>query len=159
MPPVLSKVTPTNDDVLAIVGLVLAIKKNEKCKKKRSVWCKEWLLKRNKYSYTNLLNELKFAPKDWHNYLRMDENTYLERLSLVTPMIQKNDTVMRPAITPHERLTATLRFLATVRSYEDLKFSTIISPQALGIIIPESCNAIYDVLRTNYLKVSKTTRL
>lgn len=103
MPP-----APTNDDVLAIVGLVLAIKKKEKCKKKHSEWCKEWLLKINKYSHTNLLNELKFAPKDWHNYLHMDENTYLELLSLVTPLIQKNDTII-----PHERLTATLKFLAT----------------------------------------------
>jgi len=39
---------------------------------------------------------------------------------------------MRKAITPHERLTATLRFLATGRSQGDLKFSTIMSPQALG---------------------------
>ncbi|VEN41894.1 unnamed protein product [Callosobruchus maculatus] len=34
---------------------------------------------------------------------------------------------MRQSISPHERLTATLRFLATGRSYEDLKFSVAIS--------------------------------
>lgn len=62
---------------------------------------------------------------------------------------------MRTAITPHERLTATLRFLVTGRSYEDLKFSTIISPQALGRIIPETCEAIYQVLSKDYLKVMK----
>ncbi|CAG9837948.1 unnamed protein product [Diabrotica balteata] len=59
---------------------------------------------------------------------------------------------MRPAISPHKRLSATLRFLATGRNYEDLKFSTIISPQALGKIIPETCGAIYSVLREEYLK-------
>jgi hypothetical protein len=42
----------------------------------------------------------------------MDEETYLKLLSLVTPLIRKQDTIMREAITPHERLTATLRFLA-----------------------------------------------
>jgi hypothetical protein len=57
---------------------------------------------------------------------------------------------MRQAITPHERLTATLRFLATGISYEDLKFSTIMSPQALGKIIPETCRAIYKVLKEYY---------
>jgi hypothetical protein len=45
---------------------------------------------------------------------------------------KKQDTVMRKAITPNERLTVTLRFLATGRTLEHFKFSTRISPQALG---------------------------
>ena len=80
----------------------------------------------------------------------MSESTYLTLLSMVSPLIQKKDTAMRQAITPHERLTATLRFLATGRSYEDLKFSTIMSPQALGKIVPETCRAIYKVLKEYY---------
>lgn len=60
---------------------------------------------------------------------------------------------MRKSISPHERLTATLRFLAMEKSYEDLKFSTIISTQALWYIIPETCEAIYKVLHKDYLKV------
>lgn len=83
----------------------------------------------------------------------MNEDTYLHLLSLVTPLIKRQDTILRNAITPHERLTATLRFLATGRSYECLKFSTIISPQALSAIIPETCEAIYKVLHKDYLKV------
>ena len=43
----------------------------------------------------------------------MDEPTYLDLLRVVTPFIAKKDTVMREAITPHEKLTATLRYLAT----------------------------------------------
>ena len=57
---------------------------------------------------------------------------------------------MRQAVIPYKKLTATLRFLATGRSYEDLKFSTIMSPQALGKIIPETCCAIYKVLKEYY---------
>lgn len=144
----------TDDDALAIIGLVFALKA-EKRTKKRTVWCKKWLMKREKYSHINLLNELKFAPKDWHNYLRMNEETYLKLLSLVSPLIERKDTIMRKSISPHERLSATLRFLATGRSYEDLKFSTVISPQALGHIIPETCEAIYKVLRRDWLKVNK----
>lgn len=60
---------------------------------------------------------------------------------------------MRDAISPHERLTATLRFLATGRTYECLKYSTIISPQSLYTIIPETCKAIYTAQHKNYLKV------
>ena len=80
----------------------------------------------------------------------MIESTYLTLLSMVSPLIQKKNTTMRQAITPHERLTATLRFLATGRSYEDLKFSTLMSLQAMGKIIPETCHAIYKVLKEYY---------
>ena len=62
---------------------------------------------------------------------------------------------MRRAVTSHGRLSVTLRLLATTgRSYEYLKFSAAISPQALGVIIPEICAAIYEVLKKDYLKVS-----
>lgn len=142
-----------DDDTLALLGLALILKKNY-AKNKRRKWCKHWLLKRKTYSHVNLLNELKFEPEDFKNYLRMDEKTYLKLLEIVTPMIKKEDTVMRNSISAHERLSVTLRFLATGRSYEDLKFSTIISPQALGKIIPETCEALYKVLRKDYLKVS-----
>lgn len=50
---------------------------------------------------------------------------YLELLHLLTPLIKKQDTFLRQSITPHERLTVTLRFLATGRNYEDLKFSSL----------------------------------
>jgi hypothetical protein len=54
----------------------------------------------------------------------MNEETYFNLLSLLTPLIKKQDTIMREDATPHERLPATLRFLETGRRYEDLKYST-----------------------------------
>lgn len=128
---------------------------NLKKRKPKTKWVKEWLLKRNQFSHINLLEELRLEVDDWRNYLRMDESCYLQLLELVTPLIVKRDTVMRPAISAHERLSATLRFLATGRNYEDLKFTTIISPQSLGQIIPECCRAIYQVLCREYMKVSR----
>jgi hypothetical protein len=80
----------------------------------------------------------------------MNESTYLTLLSMVSPLIQKKKITMRQAITPHERLKTTLRFLTTGISYKDLKFSTIMSPHALGIIIPETCRAVYKVLKEYY---------
>lgn len=85
--------------------------------------------------------------KNWQNYLRMDESMYFKLLLLVTPFIGKNDAAMRRVISPYERLTAAPRFLATERSYIDLKFLAIISPQALSYITLEICNANYQVLR------------
>jgi hypothetical protein len=39
---------------------------------------------------------------------------------------------MRRTISAEERFTPTLRFLATGRSFEDLKFTAVILPQALA---------------------------
>ena len=39
------------------------------------------------------------------------------------PLKKENVILVRQTITPHERVSAILRFLATGRSYEDLKYS------------------------------------
>lgn len=97
----------------------------------------------------HLLNELKEGGEiaDFSNYLRMDDNIFQVLLRKVGPFIEKQNTVMRDSIPSHVRLIATLRFLATGRSYEDLKFSMRVSPQALGDIIIETCLAIQTALR------------
>ncbi|KAK9879615.1 hypothetical protein WA026_006679 [Henosepilachna vigintioctopunctata] len=110
------------DDDIALIGVLFATDSNRK--RKRSVWCKDWLRKRELFSHVNLLNELRTSPKDWHKYLRMNEETYLILLGKVAPLIEKKDTVLIRSISAHERLTATLRFLATGRTYADMKFST-----------------------------------
>jgi hypothetical protein len=73
----------------------------------------------------------------------MDNYTYRSLLQLGKNKISKQTTNMRNSIIAEERLTATLRYLATGNSYENLKFSTGISPQSLGKIIPECCLAIF----------------
>lgn len=117
---------------------------------------KDWLLERDVFSHVRLLDTLqKSEPVDYKKYLRMPKECYFELLELVTPLILKEDTNMRKAVTPHERLAATLRFLATGQSYSQLQFSTRISRSALGKIIPETCEAIISVLKDEYLKVKK----
>uniref|UniRef100_A0A5G3JZG2 DDE Tnp4 domain-containing protein n=1 Tax=Xenopus tropicalis TaxID=8364 RepID=A0A5G3JZG2_XENTR len=87
----------------------------------------------------------------------MSESCFRSLLQKVGPLIQKDDTIMRKSISAEQRLIATLRFLATGRSFEDLKFSTGISAQALGHIIPETCNAIVETLKGEYLKFPETS--
>ncbi|GBN09194.1 hypothetical protein AVEN_184279-1 [Araneus ventricosus] len=62
---------------------------------------------------------------------------------------------MRESIAPNERLAATLRFLATGMNYEQLKFPTLMSPQRLGVIIPETCIAILMCLK-DYMKMPES---
>jgi hypothetical protein len=89
------------------------------------------------------MEELRSSSNDYCNYLRMFEDNVISLLEKVRPLIEKEDTVLRTAITAEERLAITIRFLAIGRSYEDLTFSAIISPQALAKILPETCRAIY----------------
>lgn len=127
----------------------------QKKRTKRTRWSRAWLLKRSEFSHVRLLRELGDEPNDWRNYLRMTTECYEELLYLVSPLIKKKDTVMRKAISPHERLTATLRYLATGRTLKCMEFTTIISKQTLSVIIRETCRAIYKVLN-KFIKVSFT---
>jgi hypothetical protein len=72
----------------AAIVVVLDRKYRRNARKSRG-WTKKWLSKRQHFSHVNLLKELIFLPKDWHNFLRMSEFTYLTLLSMVFPLIQK----------------------------------------------------------------------
>jgi hypothetical protein len=52
-------------------------------------------LKRRVYSHKNLITEVDVFPKDFHNYLRMDHDTYLRLLLLATPFIAKEDNTYK----------------------------------------------------------------
>nr|AAI24960.1 LOC100158389 protein [Xenopus laevis] len=86
----------------------------------------------------------------------MSDSSFETLLQAVAPLIAKQDTCMRQAIPAEQRLIATLQFLATGRSLEDLKIPIGISAQSLGHIIPETCNAIFEALKTAYLKFPST---
>jgi hypothetical protein len=72
-------------------------------------------------------------------------------LHLLKPHIEKWNT----AISAEEKLAATLRFLATERSFHGLKFTAVISSQSLGRTATETCKFIYRALKEQYLKVSR----
>ncbi|CAK1593514.1 unnamed protein product [Parnassius mnemosyne] len=129
------------------IGLALTflcLSEDEKKRKKRK-WMKLWLKERITLNHLNILRIL--DSEDFRNFLRMDQDTFNELLEMVRPMVTKKNTVMRQAVSAEERLIATLRFLATGRSYKDLRFSTVTSFQLLSKIIPETCWAIYKALK------------
>jgi hypothetical protein len=81
----------------------------------------------------------------------------MELVDMVIPSKQKDTTVIRDAIPASQRLSATLRFLATGQSFEDLKFLTAIALQDLGNIIIETCQAIITAFKDN-IKVCRNLR-
>jgi hypothetical protein len=63
------------------------------------------------------MEELRSSFKDYCNYLRMSEDNVMSLLEKVRPLIEKEDTVLRTAITAEERLAITMHFLVTGRSF------------------------------------------
>jgi cob(I)alamin adenosyltransferase len=111
------------DSAVALCGGVMCLGKKKK--KQRRVWTKTWLLNRNQFSHMSLLAELATnEPQDFKNYLRMNEESFVELLERVTQHIEKKDSAMRQSIPAKERLVATLHFLASGRSYGSALFST-----------------------------------
>lgn len=104
--------------------------------------------------YAKLLVELRTSDvKQFANFLRLSYNEFDFLLDLVKPLIEKNNTKMRKAICAGERLALTLRYLATGDSFKSLQFLFRIPQSTISTIIPEVLNAIYVVLKDNYLEV------
>jgi len=61
--------------------------------------------------------------------------------------LKKKDTVMREAIPPRDRLSITLRYLATGNSFQDLSYSARIALNTLSKLVPETLKAIIKILR------------
>uniref|UniRef100_A0A182WUS4 Uncharacterized protein n=1 Tax=Anopheles quadriannulatus TaxID=34691 RepID=A0A182WUS4_ANOQN len=60
--------------------------------------------------------------KTIRNFIRMREDDFEYLLSMLTEQISKQNTNMRLAVTPRERLLITLRYLATGDSYISLEY-------------------------------------
>ncbi|KAK6172139.1 hypothetical protein SNE40_015867 [Patella caerulea] len=63
---------------------------------------------------------------------------------------------MRNAISAGEKLAITLRFLASGDSYKSLEFLYRMPRNTICQFIPEVCQAIYDALHEDYVKVPNT---
>lgn len=138
----------------AVVTMCVVLKK----KKARSgrLWVRPWVARRDlRGIHVNLLKELRSEDmKSYKNYLRMDEETFKFIVSKIAPLISRQKTHLRNPISVEERLMVTLRFLATGESYASLQYSSRIPQCTLSTIIPETCKAIYEALKFEFLKVS-----
>lgn len=63
-----------------------------------------------------------YNDKKYRNYMRMTLDDFEFILHLVTPIIRRQDTVMRRSVQPHTRLALTLRYLGTGEEYSSLEY-------------------------------------
>lgn len=86
----------------------------------------------------------------------MNEAVLEELLVVITPLIHKQDTVMREAISPRNRLAATLHFLATGNTFVELSYSTRIAHNTLSQLVIETLKAIVSALEGKELTCPST---
>lgn len=97
---------------LAIVAWYYMYRKK---KNKRKCWHKPWLgdYQRLKYSFAFTLEPLIFSQnEDGRHYVRMDKDTFEMLLNRISSYITKPVTNFRGTVTPREKLSITLSFLA-----------------------------------------------
>lgn len=72
---------------------------------------------------------------------------------MVQPLIEKRDTKFRNAISAGERLTLTLHYLATGNTFSSLQYVFRIPQPTISTIIPDVLDAIWTVLKNDYIRV------
>ena len=81
----------------------------------------------------------------------MSPERFEHLLSLVGPLIKKNDTNFRKAIPVAERLMLTLRFFASGDSQRSMSFLFLMGKKTVSRIISETSEAIVKVLQPIYM--------
>lgn len=103
-----------DDAIAAFIALNELNSPENRTTRNRGQWVRQFVSDRKAHgAYHCLINVLKADQKGYKNFFRMDFPTFEELLDKVSPLIAKQDTVMREAIPSEERLAITLRFLAT----------------------------------------------
>lgn len=123
--------------------------------KRRRIWVREWIERRSDVGFIETLyGEIRSEdPEMYRNFVRMSAADFDLLLEKITPLIQKQDTVMRKSIPARDRLCLTLRYLSTGDSYRSLMYLFRIPSNTISVIVPEVCNSIYNVLKDEYMKV------
>ena len=102
--------TLSSDEEDAIL-ITLALNAQQQLQRKqRKVWVHNLNIKRPDVGqYHTIIDDLRLDEGKFFGYFRMSINSFDELLLMLTPYIKKQDTNMRKAICPEQRLAITLR--------------------------------------------------
>ena len=86
----------------------------------------------------------------------MSPERFEHLLSIVGPVIAKQNTQLRESISAEQRLVVTIRFLSSGDAQQSLCYSFRLGKSTLSAIISETCSAIYEQLKEEYLRAPKS---
>ena len=144
----------------ALLGVIILESLEKKEAKNKRGKTKQWIQRREeKGFYTNIVEELQVEDtKAYGEMLRMNYDTFIFILKEIeqdiTPIALMSGGFK--TISPGERLTLILRYLATGQSHCSLSFHFQISRRTRSYIIQEVCRAIIKNLSGIYLRIPDT---
>ncbi|KAK3926608.1 Protein ANTAGONIST OF LIKE HETEROCHROMATIN PROTEIN 1 [Frankliniella fusca] len=114
----------------------------------RRIWVQPWVARRDMLGiHNNLFLELRREnPEKYRRCLRMTPEMFDWLANKVDPIIRKQDTHLRRSISVEQRLSITLRHLATGETQESLSCQFRVGQSTISGIIKETCKAIYDAI-------------
>ncbi|KAI0222158.1 hypothetical protein LSAT2_026572 [Lamellibrachia satsuma] len=144
------------DEQALLFHLLVRRRRRLAAARSRHIWERSWIRRREgRGVYGTLLRELDAEdPEMFRRYHRVDRESFRTILAMVSPYIQKVDTNMRVSITPGQRLSATLRFLATGESFVSLSFAYRLGERTLSCIVDETCIALVPASEDDWRKVT-----
>ena len=119
-----------NKRVVAIMAIALStihrMQSRIASKRRRKIWIKNWINKRSIHgAYHQLMKELSCLDVlGYINFVRMDSTSFETLIIMVGPKVKRQDTVMRKAISPGERLA--INELDIIESHEHVNSSIVL---------------------------------
>ncbi|XP_059355134.1 uncharacterized protein si:dkey-121j17.6 [Carassius carassius] len=139
-----------------VVCALICSEKNKN--KNRRIWKRECVGRRREQPGLSVLQrELEMTNENgFKELLRMTTEEFEFLLRMVGPLITKQHTKMRRAIPPRDRLSVTLRFLATGETFSSLSSHHGIGASTISQIVMETCGALYQLMKKDYLNTPST---
>ncbi|XP_069605173.1 uncharacterized protein [Ranitomeya imitator] len=132
-------------------------RKREKRRSHQRFWLHPILeVRESRGAYHCLFGELNDNLEKYFEYTRMSQDSFRYLLRLVEGAITRQDTQLRRSISAEERLLVTLRFLATGETLRSLHFQFRIGVSTLSRIVADTCRALWDNLRDEFLPLPIT---
>ena len=137
----------SDDECMALVGLAMANQVRT-----HDMWVRDIFKRRSTQGTYRLVREMALGDEEMYfRYMRMTASSFEFILRRVAPLIVKEQTTFRPPISPGERLSITLRHLATGESHISLSLQYRVGRATISKLIPEVCKAIYCSLAPDYV--------
>ena len=120
----------------------------------RMIWAKE----RSTTWWEQVVNST-FTEQDWLENFRMSRTTFLYLCDELRSGIEKQNTVMRRAVSTEKRVAITLWFLATGADYRTIGHLFGVSKSTVCVVTKEVCVVIVERLLPDYIKMPTGTAL
>lgn len=114
-------------------------------------------LRADEGAWTLVIKRFRNEFPDKHmSCLRVTKEVFDQILTVVRPAIEKQDTQLRPAIPPEQRLCVTLFYLSTGDSFRTIALFFRMGESTVRSIVYDTCRGIWDTMSAEHLKTPTT---